>query len=469
MLYQAPVPVNRRLTTVIFILLVGLLGLSLEYHYSYLGAHTLFPEYRHSKLPWSTPSSNFWATFAPLLAAGAPRCPPPQLDGKAYSSIRISARRAANHIVMNDTDIESMRRSHSWFVEQLKHQSPILEYADGTQGIVTSAGDKYFPPLIVSLQFLRRTGSNLPVEVFLATPDEYEPLVCETILPSLNAKCIVLSEIIDQHGLPFFFTGYQLKVFSILFSSFESVLFLDADNFPVHSPDELFLSEPFKSEHLILWPDYWSSTVSSVLNQVVGLDDSLLDNRPTIEAGQILVNKRHHADSLLLAAYYNCYGEYYYHLMTQGGPGEGDKETFAIAPLVLGKSFYTVAQPPRPLGQRHNGAAVLQADPIEDSTSDSERTPRPFFIHASWPPKLNALYNYQGSRQWGTEDQSIKMLNFDVERIAWGYMVEMACDEDIFFKSWGNKTEKGVCNQTKGSYTKMFGSEYETEQTITYK
>ncbi|PQE17741.1 alpha-12-mannosyltransferase (Mnn2) protein [Rutstroemia sp. NJR-2017a BVV2] len=467
MLYPAPILVNRRFTTVLPILLIVLLGLSLEYRYSYLGTQTLFPKFGHSKLPWSNPSSGFWASFAPLLAAAAPRCPPPQLDGRAYSSNRISARRAANHIVMNETDVESMRRSHSWFVDQLKHQTPALEFEDGTQGIVTSAGGKYFPPLIVSLQFLRRTGSTLPVEVFLARPDEYEPLICETILPSLNAKCIVLSEIIDQYSLPFVFEGYQLKVFSILFSSFESVLFLDADNFPIYSPDELFVSEPFKSQHLVLWPDYWSSTVSSLLNQVVGLDESLLNSRPTIEAGQILVNKRHHTDSLLLAAYYNCYGEYYYHLMTQGGAGEGDKETFAVAPLVLGKSFYTVSEPPRPLGQRGNGAAVLQADPIEDSASDPEHIPRPFFIHASWPPKLNALYNYQGSRQWGTEDHSMAMFNLDVERIAWGYMVEMACNEDIIFESWGNKTEKGVCNQTMESYTTMFGSEYGIEQPIT--
>ncbi|KAK6601943.1 Alpha-1,2-mannosyltransferase MNN23 [Botrytis cinerea] len=350
----------------------------------------------------------------------------PELNGKAYS-MSIGKRRAADHIIMDEKDIQVMRRSHTWFVDQLMQNAPKLEFKQGTQGIVTSAGGDYFPPLLISLEFLRRTGSTLPVEVFLATPDEYEPLICETILPSLNAKCLILSDIIDQHELPFSFSGYQLKAFAIIFSSFESVLFLDADNFPVYSPT--IYSLPRLSLQNIF--------------KIIGLEESVLNNRPTIEAGQILVNKSHRTEALLLAAYYNAYGDYYYHLMTQGGAGEGDKETFSIAALVLGNSFYTVSQLPRPLGSRGNGAAVLQADPIEDVSSRGEAIPKPFFIHASWPPKLNPLHNHQDSRQWGSKEHSLSTFNgLDVERVAWEYMVQMACDENIIFKSWGTKRRK---------------------------
>lgn len=445
------------------IIIIVLLGLRFEYRYSYFDRQTLFPTSGQSTLSWIATSSNFWAAFAPLLAAAAPRCSPPELSGKAHS-MNVGRKRAADHIVMDEKDIETMRRSHTWFLDQIMMNAPRLEYKEGTQGIVTSAGGDYFPPLLISLQFLRRTGSTLPVEVFLATPDEYEPLMCETILPSLNAKCLILSDIIDQHDLLFSFSGYQLKAFAILFSSFESVLFLDADNFPVHSPDELFHSEPFTSEHLVLWPDYWSPTPSPTLNKIIGLESFVLNNRPTIEAGQVLVNKTHRTEALLLAAYYNAYGDYYYHLMTQGGAGEGDKETFSTAALVLGNSFYTVSQLPRPLGSRGNGAAVLQADPMEDANSKGEDMPRPFFVHASWPPKLNPLHNYQGSRQWGTEEHSLSMFDgLDVERVAWEYMVQMACDEKIVFKSWENenKTKNGICEQTKGSFKKMFGKEFD--------
>ncbi|KAK6598774.1 Alpha-1,2-mannosyltransferase MNN23 [Botrytis cinerea] len=437
---------EKRRFVVIFssITIIVLFGLGSEYRYSYLDHQTLFTTFGKSTLPWIATSSTFWAAFAPLLAAAAPRCSPPELNGKAYS-MSIGKRRAADHIIMDEKDIQVMRRSHTWFVDQLMQNAPKLEFKQGTQGIVTSAGGDYFPPLLISLEFLRRTGSTLPVEVFLATPDEYEPLICETILPSLNAKCLILSDIIDQHELPFSFSGYQLKAFAIIFSSFESVLFLDADNFPVYSPT--IYSLPRLSLQNIF--------------KIIGLEESVLNNRPTIEAGQILVNKSHRTEALLLAAYYNAYGDYYYHLMTQGGAGEGDKETFSIAALVLGNSFYTVSQLPRPLGSRGNGAAVLQADPIEDVSSRGEAIPKPFFIHASWPPKLNPLHNHQDSRQWGSKEHSLSTFNgLDVERVAWEYMVQMACDENIIFKSWGNKTEKGICEQTRGSFKNMFGEEY---------
>ncbi|KAB8294260.1 hypothetical protein EYC80_009687 [Monilinia laxa] len=455
------IPGNRHFVIIFSsIIFIVLLGLGFEYRYSYLDHQTLFPEVGKSTLPWIANSNSFWTAFAPLLAAAAPRCPPPELSGKA-NSINVGKRRAANHIAMEEKDIQIMKRSHSWFVDQIMQNAPKLEYKDGTQGIVTSAGGDYFPPLLVSLRFLRRTGSTLPVEVFLATPDEYEPLMCETVLPSLNAKCLILSDIVDQHDLPFSFSGYQLKAFAIIFSSFESVLFLDADNFPVYAPDELFTSKPFTSEHLVLWPDYWSPTPSETLGTIIGLEVSAINSRPTIEAGQVLVNKAHQTEALLLAAYYNAYGDYYYHLMTQGGAGEGDKETFSVAALVLGKSFYTVSQLPRPLGMRGNGAAVLQADPMEDSTSNGQEIPRPFFVHASWPPKLNPLHNHQNSRQWGDEQHSVSMFNgLDVELVAWEYMVQMACDDQTFFKSWGNKSEKGVCDQTRISFKNMFGKEY---------
>ncbi|ESZ93306.1 hypothetical protein SBOR_6287 [Sclerotinia borealis F-4128] len=226
-------PGNRR-SVVVFcsIIIFILLGLGFEYRYSYLDHQSLFPAFGKSTLSWMATSSTFWAAFAPLLAAAVPRCPPSELSGKAISKT-IGKRRAVDHIVMNEKDIETMRRSHTWFVDQLMQNAPKLEYKKGTSRIVTSAGGDYFPPLLVSLRFLRRTGSTLPVEVFLATPDEYEPLLCEAILPSLNAKCLIISDIIDQHDLPFSLSGYQLKAFAILFSSFESVLFLDADNFPI--------------------------------------------------------------------------------------------------------------------------------------------------------------------------------------------------------------------------------------------
>lgn len=453
----------------------GFFGMLLEY--GHLRGQTIFPKLSRPSTTWlssSLGSSQFWIDFAPILAAAAPRSPTPKLIGSAPSFVRVSvpgsgsiADRSANVLSMEPKDVDSMRKSHTWFVNQIKHEAPELEYKEGTQGIVTSAGGEYFPTLLVSLQFLRRTGSTLPVEVFLSTPEEYEQQMCEEVLPALNAKCIILSNRMEQALLTFEISHYQLKAFAMLFSSFESLLFLDADNFPVHPPEELFESEPFISNHFVLWPDYWTPTVSPLFYTVTGMEEGILDKRPTIEAGQILVSKAHHAKTLLLAAYYNCYGDYYYHLMTQGGPGEGDKETFSSAALVLDAPFYTVQQPTHPLGDRHGGA-VLQPHPADDflSQTNKEITVRPMFVHASWPPKLNAMRNVRDQRQWGSVKNSEELFEgLDIEPVAWGYMVEMACKEGLEFKDWGNnKTEKDVCRQTKKCFSDMFAREYAGEE-----
>ena len=170
------------------------------------------------------------------------------------------ADRSVNVLDMEAGDVESMRTWHAWFVDEINHKTLDLEYQKGTKGIVTSAGGEYFPVLLVSLQSLRRTGSTLPVEVILAGPQDYEEQICEEVLPALNSKCIILSDIIEQSSTRFKIWHYQLKAFAILFSSFENILFLDADDFPIYPPDALFSSEPFISNHLVLWPDYWTPT-----------------------------------------------------------------------------------------------------------------------------------------------------------------------------------------------------------------
>ncbi len=424
---------------------------------------------------WFTaPPSKFWHEFASVLKSAAPKCKKPQLSTKAKATARVEGenwkeRKVKNYIDMSGEDLDDLADSHALMVASIDQEKISLDYEPGTTGIVTSAGGKYFPVLLTSLLMLRRTGSQLPVEVFLATAEEYEPLICDTVFPSLNAKCIILTDLLKSSKISFQFEHFQLKIFAILFSSFENVLFLDADSFPVRQPEELFASEPFTSHHLVLWPDYWIPTFSPYFSQISGVSESLLMSRPTIEAGQILVDKARHWKTLMLAAYYNAYGEYYYDLITQGGPGEGDKDTFAPAAIAFGLPFYTVEQPPTPLGTPGDGAAVLQSDPMADygckvnGTACEDR--KPFFIHASWQPKLNALTNVRSVRQWGSEEESRRLFDGeDMEPIAWGYMVDMACNDVLEFRDWGdgNKSSTGVCEQVKRCFRDMFGSEYQS-------
>lgn len=411
-----------------------------------------------------------------LLAAATPRADPPRLELKAQARLRSDLQfeekvKEHNLLDWNTTSVRSMRDTHEWLVRQIRESGELrLEFEEGTRGIVTSAGGEYLPVLLVSLRMLRRTGSTLPVEVFLKDRGEYEEVACGVLFRELGATCHILSELMGDVGSEFEIDNYQLKALAMLFSSFEKLLFLDADNFPVSAPEPILSSHVFEENGLVLWPDYWTPTVSPYFDFVTGLENGVLSDRPTIEAGQILVDKRRHASTLALAGYYNVFGDkYFYKLLTQGGPGEGDKDTFAAAALVLNVSFYTVFEPPNPLGIRNEGAAVLQYEPETDweiNVNGTGARPKIMFVHASWPPKLNAMRNYRQVRQWGREEKNRKLFGEDLEAYVWGLMVEMACDDRVQFKDWGDKSKGqkdeavGVCEQTRESFRWMFGWVY---------
>ena len=262
-----------------------------------------------------------------------------------------------------------------------------------------TAGGLYFGVAITSVRMLRRAGSILPVEVFLDSWNDYDISSCERILPALNARCIVMSEVWNKTPKFGKLNKNQYKVFALLFSSFEEVLFLDADAFPAHNPDVLFDVEPFKSTGLITWPDFWVSTTSHYFYEIAGIETPSLDTRRSSESGIMLYNKRRHANSLLLATYYNYYGPaHYYSLLSQGAAGEGDKETFLHAAMALGEPFYAVHNRVRVIGDKLNGtwqtAGMTQSDPVEDwaqartasldpDTVEKKEVeePRPLFIH----------------------------------------------------------------------------------------
>ncbi|KAK3300727.1 mannosyltransferase putative-domain-containing protein [Chaetomium fimeti] len=219
--------------------------------------------------------------------------------------------------------------------------------------------------------------------------------MCSRTLPQYNATCLSIHDTWAGIQVPEF-TRFQWKVLSIVVSSFQNVLFLDADCLPVLNPDRIFNqgSEPFTSAGLITWPDFWTSTASPLFYKVAGdMDIPPVTSRASSESGIIVYDKSRHADTLLLAAYYNYNGpNHYYPLLSQHSAGEGDKETFLHAALVLEalrqkgvykqptawmkpgvgvkKGYYDVKKPLSGHGRtargKWTGMFLLQMDPIED-------------------------------------------------------------------------------------------------------
>lgn len=191
---------------------------------------------------------DFWVDLALDLEVGRPTNAAPK-HGPSHPDARIDGADLYS-IDMSDEEVQEMSRAHRAFMQHVSELRLYDLYRQGSKGIVTTAGGKYIPIFLVSLQLLRRTGSQLPVEVFLADDSEYDATLCEKLLPSLNARCRVLSHVlnaVDQVDIK----SYQFKIFAMIFSSFEDVIFLDADNLALNDPEPLLNSEPFRSTGLV--------------------------------------------------------------------------------------------------------------------------------------------------------------------------------------------------------------------------
>lgn len=417
------------------------------------------------------------------MMARSPNCDPP-LKMASAESVGFNAsntKPVANLIRLSEQDLMKMKRAHRKFVEDIETSPPALHYKPGTRGIVSAAGGSYLPVLVISLRMLRRTGSKLPMEVFLADWTEYDGYTCQVVLPSLNAQCVVLSEILDAvPGSTGKIETYQYKALAMLFSSFEEIFFLDADAFPLQKPESIFTSEPFKSKGLITWPDFWESTVSPLFYEISSMERPALNARQSTESGEVFISKRTHLRTLLLVAYYNFWGpSHYYALLSQGAAGEGDKETFIAAASVLNEPFHQVSEPIRALGRHKedgfSGSTMIQSNPTEDYAltkrgewrikGSTVSAPKPFIVHANFPkfnpatifhengPAMKANLEY--TRAWTAPEEVVESFETDLERHFWTEIRWTACALEGKIISWSEIT--GICFQANDYWKNVFG------------
>lgn len=195
-----------------------------------------------------------------------------------------------SHTHLEKIDAEATRRSH---IEVVKNIPPYPETLYKGRGIVILAGGRFSPFATTGMGMLREIGSTLPVEIWMKDKAEEKAGWCKDILQD-GMVCRRLSDYMDTSKME---SGYQLKVNSILFSSFEQILFLDADNVPVKNPDAIFDAQTFTETGVILWPDYWKHSGAPLLPYEVGLSDDaseLFRQDQTAESGQLVWDKKKH-------------------------------------------------------------------------------------------------------------------------------------------------------------------------------
>ncbi|RCK55388.1 Alpha-1,2-mannosyltransferase MNN24 [Candida viswanathii] len=441
------------------------------------------------------------------------------------------------YLTLSDSEVTSLKNSHKKFMGKMIQDWPedlfkfnkFNKFMKG-DGIVYLGGGKYDQLAFLSIKVLRDNGSRLPIEVIIPYDKDYDVQFCDRILPTLNGKCKLMTDYLPKSYIDRI-KGFQLKNIALLISSFERILYLDADNIPVKNPDPLFTNKPFTDKHLVLWPDLWRRSTSPNYYKIADIDvddtfkvrnsyikgdergkltdsvyHSFHDCKGSIpeassETGQILINKKVHFKTLVLAMYYNFYGpSFFYPLMSQGAAGEGDKETFIAAAHKLGLPYYQVTEFPREFGpvndrtKKHEIFGMGQYDPIidyymstkseggvdydsplpeayaindqDDSYSNYDfhlyKSSALFFVHANWPKfylERLFLHNYHEDRGPTKSNGDRRRLyggelkkelgGYDFESMIMKHLLWCFCEEPMVDLSdvpeTGSNTRKDVC------------------------
>ncbi|GME68910.1 unnamed protein product [[Candida] boidinii] len=321
--------------------------------------------------------------------------------------------------------LTELKKKHKLFVDSIKKEKFQAfgiydkENISGS-GITMVGGGKFSWLALINIHQLRTIGCKLPIEVFIGTYSDYDQNFCDRILPGLNAKCTLGFKKLPmkKYEKVLSVKGFQYKILAILLSSFENVLLVDVDNYARYDPSHLFSSNIYTENKLILWPDCWSRTTNPNFYKIANIEvdmsrpirgsyseeklahgDLLRDfnfhdfkgtlPNPTSESGMVMVNKIEHAETLLLILYYNIYGpDFYYPMITQGGAGEGDKDTFIAAAYALNKKVYQVKQGMSFIGYHEDGfhsKALGQWDPTTPRELNADNPGEVLFMHCSYP------------------------------------------------------------------------------------
>lgn len=240
-------------------------------------------------------------------------------------------------------------------VEKSKECVTLPYPADKMSGkgiVICGGGPKYFPSVYVNIKILRMLGCILPIEVWYLGRAEMD-FHMHSLLESIPlVKCI--DETICNYVTPIRNDdsdkrnrGWQSKVYSIINSSFEEVLFLDADNTPLFEPSFLFQEPEYLKHGAVLWPDFIPTwTHDKNFWRIIGIP---YRDEPQIESGQALINKKRCWKEINMAKYYCDYSDYYFRHFY------GDKEAFHLGWRYF-DSDYGLPPPPDWI----NGSIIIQ-------------------------------------------------------------------------------------------------------------
>jgi alpha 1,2-mannosyltransferase len=251
--------------------------------------------------------------------------------------------------------------------EKMNSEIPAARVREGGRGIVLSAGDH--DAVIraqTNIRLLRSYNCTLPVEIFhfaseLSAEDKnllsaLSKLELSDGHGDMNVTIRVVEGIEKSKG----WKAFEIKGAAIQQCSYDEILYLDTDSYPLRNPETLFESKYWKETGLFLYPDYTKSHPTNPLWRLLGQQ---CRNEYEGESGQILISRSRHQDVLWLVEYFALHHWDFYGFMG------GDRDSFRAAALLLGKKWNGPGRLNAAAGvvlkdnPRGGGHTMLQADP----------------------------------------------------------------------------------------------------------
>ncbi|ORY30610.1 mannosyltransferase putative-domain-containing protein [Naematelia encephala] len=308
---------------------------------------------------------------------------------------------------------------------------------NGGRGIVITGGNGDTTQRVIRLlKHLKHFKCPLPIEIF-HFPGEMGDEKENTVIRKLGAKIRQVSKE-PRAGR----NNYQIKIYAILESSFDEVLYLDSDNIPLRDPSYLFKSHLYQTYRAVFWPDGWKDHAYNAIWRIFGQDCHMNDF--TFESGQIILDKTAHR-GLFRAALWMAAGM----LVDQDFYGQmllGDKDTFRWSwnalELEYGRAprlFGALGHPDHPEEQgegRFCGTTMVQYD--LDVPPGKERQ-EPLFIHAN-------MLKYQWDLPWEytfTKYKRMKLDGVNEPSLLYGHYTMYGICTDIVWEESATEEERG--------------------------
>lgn len=323
-----------------------------------------------------------------------------------------------------------------------KEYKSYWESQEPERGIVYVSGPGYYWMTMLSIKYIRGVLlDGIPIQIFVPNKSNDDQHCNKIQMVFNNVQCVYFDQHISKSALENL-NGYQYKSLALLMSRFTDTLYMDSDNIPLIQPSTMFNSKEYKEHGMVSWPDFWKRSTNYKFYEMAGIKNSgpTIMSTPSVESGEIMINKKTHPKTILLSHYYNVWGpSYFYPIFNQGFPGEGDKETFYLSSRVTGEGSYLMTGvKTKSFGYKdkqgsYHGQGILQSSPdVEDS--------KYWFLHLNEPKIIvnkmiaNGYFSSGTKRVWNlirnaqketSNEIPFKQTVGDLELKIWTLMYEL--------------------------------------------